>query len=732
MKQMLPQRFTPTTRSALPTETLTDFHRGSDSNTGFSIGDLARLLRAHALFVCFCTVAAVATYFVYLRYHHPFYRASITLRLDPSRTTALNGTDEPPSAQLVSQSEAIETEAGVMKGNRVAALALESLTGDEFLQITGYSQSSFFPVKSDIFSAEQERVLDSIGSRTVVTPQEGSQLVTVEFRDQNPALAALMVNRLFLAYERQGVEKRKSSVEKLRSLLTAEINTLKSQLDTSEGQLTDFQQTHSILGTGAQGRVGVESSSNTVIDRLRFLNDRLAAAQADRIAKEATFRTAENANAETLAVMYSDPKLSELQARRATLIARKAQLVAKFDAQYPPLVDINKQIELVDSEISSSASVIRDRLRQDRDAAAFVEHQLQGRFSAQTATAFELNRNEAKYAVLQQQVASGRELYDSLQKKLQQAVVNAEVEGVDAVVVDNVNVPIQPSGPTRNLVLFGSAILGLLAGCCAVLVFELTSDKIRRPKQVEYVVGCQVLSCIPRQNWVRKRQLNVLVLSQVNSLQRTVAVPIARVADAYRAARNRMLMSSREAPRKSFVVVSASPGEGADVAATNLAIALAQAHFRVLLVDANLRNPSLHQEFGVLKTDGFGDVLENTNLRPFCTPLPHLPKLSLLTAGTQHEALSDKLASNAFHLVLQKWKLEFDYIIVNSTPVLQLSDSLLLAKEADGVLLVARYDDTRMRSLARAREMLRDTGADVIGILLNDVPFNTGDFVYAN
>ena len=229
---MLPQRFTPTTRSALPTETLTDFHRGSDSNTGFSIGDLARLLRAHALFVCFCTVAAVATYFVYLRYHHPFYRASITLRLDPSRTTALNGTDEPPSAQLVSQSEAIETEAGVMKGNRVAALALESLTGDEFLQITGYSQSSFFPVKSDIFSAEQERVLDSIGSRTVVTPQEGSQLVTVEFRDQNPALAALMVNRLFLAYERQGVEKRKSSVEKLRSLLTAEITTLKSQLDT--------------------------------------------------------------------------------------------------------------------------------------------------------------------------------------------------------------------------------------------------------------------------------------------------------------------------------------------------------------------------------------------------------------------------------------------------------------------------------------------------------------------
>ncbi|HET6145517.1 MAG TPA: GNVR domain-containing protein [Candidatus Acidoferrales bacterium] len=731
MNQMLPQRVNPPTHSTITTETFADIQPGSESHAGFSLGDLTRALRSHVLLILFCAAAAIASCFFYLHHHHPFYQASVTLRIDPSRTNALNGSDEPPAAELLSQSEAIETEAGVMKSNRVAALALESLTDEQFLQVTGYTRDSFFPVEGDVFSAQQERVLESVGSRTTVSPQDGSQLVVIGFRSQDPELAALMVNCLVSAYERQGVEKRTSSVEQLRSLLTTEMTALKTRLDTSEGQLADFQQKHSILGTGPQGANGVESTSNTVIDRLRFLNDRLAVAQANRIEKEGQFQTAENANAATLAVMYSDSKLNELQSQRATLIAHRAQLAAKFDSQYPPLVDINKQIDLVDSEITTSTSVIRDRLRQEDAAATFVENRLRGQLNAQVGAANELNRNEAQYAVLQQQVTSGRELYDSLQKKLQQAVVNAEVEGINSVVVDNANVPLLPPGPPKNLVLVSGGLLGLLGGLCAALVFEMTSDKIRRPRQVDQVMGCRILSCIPQQKRARKKQLNVLASSKEIRLQWTVARPISDVTDAYRAVRNKLLMLSREAARKSFVVLSASPGEGADIAATNIAIALAQADLRVLLVDGNLRSPSLHLEFDVLNTDGLGDVLENSDLRPYCTPLPHLPKLSLLTAGTQHEALSDDLASNSLHLVLQKWEAEFDYVIVSSTPLLQLSDSLLLAKEADGVLLVARYNGTRTRSLAHAREMLRDTGSHVVGILLNDVPLKNGDFVYA-
>jgi polysaccharide biosynthesis transport protein len=700
---------------------------GFGDQNGHSLSDLAKILSSHILFIVLCSVASLVCCLAFLHFRRPFYEASATLRIDPARADVL-GTSNRPAAELLSQSEAIQTEAGVMKSNRVAVLALQSLTDDQFFRATRYKRESFFPLSGGVFSTQQERVLDAVSSQTIVSPQPGTQLVTIGFRNQDPQAAALMVNRLVSAYEHEGLEMRSASVTQLRSLLTSEMTALKTQLDTSQGQLADFQQAHSILGTGLQTSNGTETSSNTVIDRLRFLNDRLATAQAERIVKEGQLRAAEKGSATALAAMFSDPKLNELQGQQGTLYARYAQLSAKFGSKYPPLVDLKKQIDLVNSEVLTSANVIRERLKQDYDASEYVEQSLRDQYNSQITAAYELNRNEARYSMLQQQVTSGRELYDSLQKRLQQAVVDAEVNGVNVIVVDTTNVPTIPLGPKKSILLVSSAILGLFGGACAVLFFELTSDRIHGPRQVEHAVGYRVLGCIPRGGRARYFQLDSRSASKLVTMRELRS----GTADAYRAIRNRLLIADAGESLKVLVVLSASAGEGAEIAAINTAIALAQANLRVLLVDGNLRDPSLHFGFGVSNDQGLKDALQNAELRPFWTPLQKLPTLSLVTAGRQGEGLSDEIASKSLQSVLSKWSEEFDYLIVNSAPLLQLSDSLLLAKQADGVLLVARYDNTRVTSLAQVRAMLEDIGVNVTGVLIDDVPTNSNCLTYAN
>ena len=691
---------------------------GSDS--GLSLGDIFRIVWLHKWFIAACTLLWIFCSVLYIAFKTPVYQAAATLRIDPSRAGSL-GLSELGATPLEG-SDIIKTEIAIIGSDAVAIRALNSLSDDQYRSYTGLSTGARpIPQDADAITVQQQKVIDQFKLDTEAKQVEGTQLVNISFHDRSPQMAALMVNRLAREYAVQNFASRDNSVSQLRTWITAQMAALKSQVEDSQEKLAKFQEEHSILGTAG--------TSNTITDRLRFLNDRLAAAQADRIMKEAQLRAARQGDPGALASLFPNPRLQQLQGEQGTLFTQYAQLSAKFGPKYGPLAELKKQMSAVDEEITDDVQSVRKRLTQEYDAANQTQNMLQAEYDEQTQMAYALNRNEAEYAALQSEVTSSRELYDTLRRKLQQASIDAEVSGVNTMSVESARVPSKPIEPKKMLVLVSGAIIGLFAGISSAFLVETTSGKLRTIHKIEEQAGYDILATIPHDPSSRRLNDGSAKSFKGRSPKQsliTIREPGSRSAEAYRSLRNAILLSTHKHAVRTLLITSALPGEGIDETTANYAVTLAQTGFRVLVIDADLRHPSLHREFGVENDSGLSEHLLGEALTDlYRQPIEQIKTLYLLTAG-QKAVPSESLASRSFRFALKKWESDFDFVILKSPPLLAGSDGLPLASWVDAVLLVICYNSAQLPALNKVHNMLSRTDARVIGVLVTNAPRTIG------
>jgi succinoglycan biosynthesis transport protein ExoP len=559
-----------------------------------------------------------------------------------------------------------------------------------------------------------------------------TQLVSISFRNPNPQVAALLANRLIEAYLRQTFDSRYGSVTQVTKWLSSEMDSLRERAAEAQKKLADFQEKNNILmlGGGSSGSSkdgGGESpspSASTVTDRLSQLNNRLTVAQGDRIVKEAQMRAAENGNTAVLAAMFPSSNLTALQSQQGVLYSQYVQLSTKFGQNYPPLAEVKSQMQKTDAELERQSSIVKSRLKQEYGTAVAIENSLQQRYDEQTDKAYALNRKAAEFAVLYAEGSSSRELYNTLQYKLQQAGVDAGLQSVNTMRVDTARAPLIPVEPKKLVILSFGLVLGLFAGVGSAFLREALSDKLQSVDYIERVLGYQLLSIIPHISIAQKTEDKDDVPGVFDAPQMLVAYknPLSVSAEAFRNLRNALLLSSIDRPAKMLLVSSTIPGEGKSSITANYGVVLAQKGARVLLVDADLRRPALHSKFGVENKRGLSDlILGDDTAESFINPLSDLDNLFLLTAGNKVALPSEALGSNKFYSLLQRWEQEFDYIIVDSAPLLIVSDSLPLASWADALILVTRYNMTPLGALKRIRDVLRHTNAQVAGVVINDI-----------
>jgi succinoglycan biosynthesis transport protein ExoP len=422
----------------------------SNGGPGLSLSDLFRMLVKRSRFILVMGIACGLAAFLYATLTKPVYESSATLRIDSSRAGSL-GVSDPAAPNVQDDSEIIKTEMGVMKSESVALGVLITLPPDEFQKATGFAKSATTVPSSSASPAArslaQEKALQSFESKVAVKQIEGTQFITVGVSNSDASIAADLANRLVASFQVQSIASRDASVAQLRSYLTAQIQTMRAQVNVDQKHLADFQEANSILGT--------QGESNTVADRLKSLNDHLASADADRIEKEGQLRAAERGDAATLGSLFPNPKLNELQSQQGELYTKYAQLSAKFGAKYPPLIEIKRQLDIIDGEMSRNADAVRGRLRQEYQGAADVQKMFQREYDEQIAAAYAVNRNQAEYARLLAEVTSGRELADSLQHKLDQAVVDAQVSGINVMPIDAAHPPTTSAGPKKRVIILG-------------------------------------------------------------------------------------------------------------------------------------------------------------------------------------------------------------------------------------------------------------------------------------
>jgi succinoglycan biosynthesis transport protein ExoP len=697
----------------------------ADSASSLSLGDIADMLGRHKWFIIACILISVATALLYIKSVTPIYEATASIRIDPGRIGSLGLADLAGGA--ADSGEMIATEMAIIKSDAVAIDTLHSLSDEEFLEYTGKDKKALaIPLGATSLTPAQEGLLSHFKSQIAVSQLPGTQLVSLSFRDPHPKVAALLVNHLIAAYLRQSFDSRYGSVTQVTTWLSAEMDSLKARASEAQKKLADFQEKNNVLALGGGGDSGSKggsggSSSNTTTDRLIQLDGRLTQAQGERIVKEAEMRSVANGNPAVLATLFPTANLTALQTQQGVLYNQYVQLSTKFGPNYPPLAELKTQMQKTDAELERQISTVKNRLKQEYDTAVAVETMLQQQYEAQTGKAFALNRKAAEFAVLMAEGASSRELYNTLQYKLQQAGVDAGLNSVNTMLVDTARAPLFPVEPKKIVILSFGLVLGLFAGVGSVFLREATSDKLQGVEQIERTLGYHLLAVIPHLSLTQDAPRT----DGLESPPMLVAFknPLSVDAEAFRTLRNSVLLSSIDKPVKTLLVSSTIPREGKTSTAANFAVVLAQKGARVLVIDADLRRPTLHLQFGVENNDGLSSlILGDDVVAPFVNPLPELENLFILPAGAKTPLPSEALGSTKFYSLLQQWEKDFDYIIVDSAPLLIVSDSLPLASWVDAVILVTRYNVTPMGPLKRIRDVLRHSNAHVAGVVINDMP----------
>ncbi len=687
----------------------------SDSDSGLSLSDILRMVTRQWLFIVTCVLLCVVLAYVYARSLTPIYEASGSMRLDPNRAGSL-GLGDLAGVGAGGTADIIYTEMAIIQSDSVAIETLNLLSEEDFRSFAGAPRSQLaFPDDAVKLTRAQEALLARFKGGLKARQVGSTQLIGVSYRSSDPQMAATVVNDAIAAYLKESFDSRYGSVAQVRKWLSTEMKTLQNQATEAQKRLAKFQENNGLLATS--------ETSNTTLDTLKLLSVDLTRAKADRLVREAQLRAAMSGDPHVVASIFPSPTFSNLQIEQSKLYTQYAQLSSKFGENYPLLAEVKRSIAQLDTQFEGELTTLRGRVKQEYDTATVSEKLLQAQYDGQLDKAYALNRQEAEYAALLSETKSTRELYDTLEHKLQQAGVDAGLNAVNTMLVDRARAPLVPVEPNKTAILGFGLMLGLFSGIGAAFLKEAVTDTIQSVDQLEHILRHNILAVIPHMSATTSPSpaepstANLLVSPTLVSYY----TPLSRSAEAFRNLRNSLLLSNDQL--KTILITSTIASEGKSNTAANYGVMLAHFGAKILMIDADLRRPTLHTLFGLDNVQGLSDLILGEGVPDLLRkPLPELPNLSVLTAGKRSTLPAEMLSSTRLRDLLEHWEKEFDYILLDSAPLLVVSDSLPLASWVDGCILVVRYNQTPNSALRRVRAILGRTQAYSAGVVLNDMP----------
>ena len=654
----------------------------------------------------------------------PVYETSSTIEIKPS---ALSGGSA--EIQAVEDTVALQTEVEVIQSDSVLFQAarsiglLSAIRGNHGRNAAAGAASS-----APITPLERYAMIRMMKGGLSINIIPNTRILEIRYQGTNPQLAAKIVNGLVETYSDEGMRISFERTTHVSDWLERQINSLKQDAADAQRKLADYQRAHNIVGT--------DENSNLTLQTLEKLSNELDDAEADRIMKEARTRDFSTMKPDVLALSSDDPVLATLYQQLSDLEDQRAQMATKLGPKHPAMQQIDFQIGKVKAKIDKEVGLARRQVQDEYQTAAHLESSLRGRLGAQEEAAYKLNEDVAQYSMLRHQAELTRTLFDTLQTNLKEATINAGMSAANITVIDSAEVPLSPISPRPSKTAFLGLIAGLVIGCVLAFVIESIDDRLRTSEEVENASMLPSLAAIPRivNGAVRKKieGKDEAVPGFPQAQQQLIALrdPQSNGAEAYRSMRSALLLSSIDSPPRVIVVTSSFPSEGKTTTALNLAIVLAQRGERVLLVDADLRRGSLYRVFG-LPSQGFGlsTVLTHKGEHPeLLAPLHELPTLHVLPTGPRPPNPAEMLSSKRMEEQMHAWAQQFDRVVLDTAPLLAVSDTQALAVRADAVVLVARAGVTRKRALLRARDQLWRVNAPVAGVVVNDVDLRLENF----
>jgi len=635
----------------------------------------------------------------------------------------------------------LDTEVRILHSDLLALQVIKQLNLDQMPEFGGHGvpTSSSLALTTDALqpdSAKANALLGAFKGSLHVVLEPNTRIIDIHYRSPNKELAARVVNTLANTYIEQNFKTRFESTMQASDWLSRQLVDLQMKVETSQEKLVKYQKEHQILG--------IDDKQNITTAKLDELNKELTAAESARMEKESVFRLADGGDTESAAAVAgsssvkgsgsSSGLLDKLESTKADLKIQIAQVSTQFGPAYPKLAELNNQLHEIEAQIQGEMKRVGGRLRGDYLAALQRENMLRAALEEQKQQENKLNESAIEYSLLKRDFETNRTLYEGLLQKLKEAGVTAGLRSNNIRPVDIARTPGSPAEPNvpRNL---GFALaLGLTSGIGLAFLLEGVDNTVRTPEQAQSISGLPSLGMIP-QGSRTTGEANPTGLSVAASKEAveliTLSRPQSQMSEAYRALRTSLLLTSLGAPPKTIIITSALPQEGKTTTSINTATVLAQKGTRVLLIDADLRRPSIHKTLGMGPRAGLSNVLTGgTTLQEATVRSTLLPNLFILPAGTPPPNPAELLASSQMMDLLAELREQYDHIVVDTPPTLSVTDAVVLSTRADAVVLVIRSGQTTKPALRRSRDILAQVYARVAGVLLNAVDLDSPDYYY--
>ncbi|HEY4905381.1 MAG TPA: polysaccharide biosynthesis tyrosine autokinase [Candidatus Sulfotelmatobacter sp.] len=708
------------------------------------VGEYLRVLSKRKWIVISCLLTIFSLVAIASLRMTPVYEAAGTIAINKPDST-LNFKDSATFSLDYYDPTELETEVKILQSDLLALQVIKELNLDRRPEFGGSkpqlpSSLDLAPDPLQGDSARASSLLGGFKGNLKVTLSPNTRIVEIRYRSADKQMAANVVNTLMQTYVENNFKARFESTMQASDWLSKQLVDLQMKVETSQEKLVRYQKEHEILG--------MDEKQNIITNKLDELNKELTAAESERMDKEAVYRLIQSGdpdavtstagsldNAGGSGSQSGSALLESLNAKAADLRIQAADLNTQFGPSYPKLLQINNQLKEIDVQIQGEMKKIVSKVKGLYMASLQRENMLHDALEKQKQEANKLNESAIEYSLLKRDVETNRQLYEGLLEKLKEAGVSAGLKSNNFRIVDSARVPTGPIEPNVPRNLGFAFILGSMSGIGLAFLLEGLDNTVRTTEQAQMISGLASLGMIPLGSKSNREGANPKRLALAASKEAVELVsqarPQSQMAESYRALRTSLLLSNLGAPPRVIMVTSALPQEGKSTTSINTAVVLAQKGVRVLLIDADLRRPSIHKTLGMGPRSGLSNVLTGSiTLQQAIAVSTVLPNLHILPAGTPPPNPAELLASNNMKEVLDELRGQYDHIVVDTPPTLSVTDAVVLSPRADAIVLVIRSGQTTKQSLRRARDILTQVNARVSGVLLNAVDLSSPDYYY--
>ena len=674
----------------------------------------------------------------------PIYQARTSLEILGLNQNFLNMKEANPlddSGASSSNTVDIQTQVKILQsesllGQVMAKLKVPSANGTEPTRISAWRKVLNLP-ESEPLDARQQAIAYA-RKHFKVRASGQTRIVEVTVDSMSPRAAADFANVLANEFIDQNLEGRWKTTERTGQFLTRQIDDMRVRLEQSEDKLQQYARMAGLLFT--------EDKTNVSAQKLTQVQLALSAAQTDRIAKQSRWEMANSSSPEALPDILNDQALRDYQTKLTELRRQLAEQRSTYTEEHPKVKRIEAQMTPIEAALERERNDILKRIRNEYDESLRKEKLLSNDYAAQRGVVTGEGEKAIQYNILKREVDSNRQLYDAMLQQLKQSSLATALRASNIRVVDPATPPKEPYKPDVRLGSSVGLLSGILLGAAFLVMRERADRSIQDPGETGMYLNLPELGVIPsddlgprvRIQMVGNKEAEGKLLAdgsgpaplQLSDLaQRVELVTWQRkpsmVAESFRAALVSILFSGENGGRPhTLVVTSCSPGEGKSTVASNLGIAVAEVNQKVLLIDADMRKPRLHDIFNLKNDCGLSDVLQS---RDAVTKLPegivqetNVANLYVLTSGKCTPAATSLLYSSRMPELIKVLRGEFETIIVDTPPMLQIPDARVVGRMVDRVVMVVRAGKTTRDAIVAANQKFVEDGAKVLGTILND------------